>query len=403
MQLQGNCRMYQKTQDVKQEIPVVLAAQQIALCNSWVEINQQAVIHNIAQYKRIIGDRELAVIVKSNAYGHGMLPIARICEENSNVRWLCTASLSEALQLRQQGITKSILVLTYVDADLDLAVVHDIELVVYDIATLQKLQQCAERLKKIMRIHIKVDTGLSRLGIPRDQVMDLIQVAADMSHIKINGIFTHLAESERAQQEFTDQQIADMRSLRLSLQARNVMIPYHHYSCTAALTAVSHDDYNFARMGLGIYGLWPSKTNKETALQKYEDFFLKPVLTWKTRVVQVKRVSIGNAVGYARTYTTTRDSILAVLSIGYWEGYDRKLSNQGVVCVNNAYAPVVGRISMNVTVIDVTDIPEVAVGQEVTLLGAEQPISAEAIAEKIGTINWEVVTRINPLLPRIVV
>lgn len=395
--------MYQKTQEARLEPILITGVEQIALCNSWVEVNRQAIVHNIAQYKRIIGNRELAVVVKGNAYGHGMLHIARICEADVNVHWLCTASLSEALRLRENGITKSILVLTYIDDDLALAVAHDIEIVVYDIATLKTLQKHAEHLKKIMRVHVKVDTGLSRLGISPDAVLDLMRAAADLPNIKINGIFTHLSESEKSEAGFTQQQMAQFKAIKLRLAEQNVTIPYHHHSCTAALTAVSGAEYNFARMGLGIYGLWPSKANKAVTQQVYPDVFLRPVLTWKTRIVQVKPVSIGSAVGYARTYTTKRDSLLAILPIGYWEGYDRKLSNQGVVLVNGNYAPVVGRISMNVTIIDVTDVPGVAIGQEASLLGSDLQISAEAIAEKIGTINWEVVTRINPLLPRIVV
>lgn len=372
--------------------------------HSWVEISKQALFHNIAQYKQVVGERELAIVIKSNAYGHGMHAIAQLCEEHTDVAWLCTASLSESLQLRAAGITKPLLVLSYIDADLTDAVAHDIDLVLYDYEMLHQLQTIAVSLQKKARVHIKVDTGLSRLGLLPDAAYELICTAWGMSHVSVQGIFTHLAESEKSGKGFTAQQITHLRELKFKLTQQNIAIPYHHYSCSAALTAVEEQEYNFARMGLGVYGLWPSKENKIFTQKSYPNFTLKPVMQWKTKIVQIKKVPIWSFVGYARTHTTTRDTLLAVVPVGYWEGYDRKLSNQAAVMINGVCAQVIGRVSMNVMTIDITDVPgTVTVGTEVILLGAEPQISAEALAEKVGTINWEVVTRINPLLPRIIV
>ncbi len=332
-----------------------------------------------------------------------MYAIAQVCDSSPQVQWLCTASLSEAVQLRKQGIIKPMLVLSYLDAELVDAVELGIDVVIYDHTTLVQLQHVAAHLKKTARVHIKVDTGLSRLGLAPDAAYALICAGMQMPFIIINGMFTHFAESEKTGKGFTEQQIMQLRGLRVRLSEQAIVIPYYHFSCSAALTAVEEKEYNFARMGLGAYGLWPSKENKILTQKTYPEFSLQPVLTWKTRVVHIKQVPAWSFIGYGRTYTATRDTMLAILPVGYWEGYDRGLSNQAVVWVAGSYAPVVGRVSMNVMVIDVTDIPSVTVGSEVTLLGAQPQISAEAIAEKIGTINWEVVTRINPLLPRIVV
>lgn len=398
--------MYEKAHNLVSSHPLAttIPVQQAQQCHSWVEISKQAFFHNIAQYKRIIGERELAVVVKSNAYGHGMLAIAQLCQENSDVSWLCTASLSEGLQIRAAGVSKPLLVLSYIDADMTEAVMHSIDLVIYDYELLVQLQKIAAALQKIARVHIKVDTGLSRLGLAPDAAYDLIMKALQLSHIKVVGIFTHLAESEKTGRGFTAQQIACLQELKKRLADQNIIIPYHHYSCSAAITAVEEREYNLARMGLGVYGLWPSKENKIFAQKVDAHFTLKPVMQWKTKIIQIKKVPIWSFVGYARTHTTTRDTLLAVLPVGYWEGYDRTLSNQAVVLINGAYAPVIGRVSMNVMTIDITDVPGIVmVGTEVTLLGAASAISAETFAEKIGTINWEVVTRINPLLPRIVV
>lgn len=381
--------------------PNVVASQ--TLGSSWVEISKQAFLHNIAQYKHVVGERDFAVVVKSNAYGHGIDAIAQLCETSHAVQWMCTASLSEAVQLRRNGITKPLLVLSYIDADLTDAVMFDIDVVVYDHATLVHLHQAAQEMKKKARVHIKVDTGLSRLGVAPDAAYALICAGRQMPSLIINGIFTHFAESEKTGKGFTEQQILQMRMLKQRLAQEAITIPYYHYSCSAALTVVEDKEYNFARMGLGVYGLWPSKENKIITQKTYPDFTLLPVMTWKTKVVQVKQVPAWSFVGYGRTHTTTRETLLAVLPVGYWEGYGRGLSNQAVVLVQGCYAPVLGRVSMNVMVIDVTDVPGVVVGTEVTLLGAQAQISAEAIAEKVGTINWEVVTRINPLLPRILI
>lgn len=325
--------------------------------HSWIEVSRQALKHNIAQYKSIIGARDLAIVVKANAYGHGMGEIAQVCQDDEHVAWLCTASLSEAIKLRSHGIDKPILVLSYVDDDIMLAIDYGIDLVVYDLTMLDLLQQYAEKAKKCARIHVKVDTGLSRLGLQVQNSYELIVRASRMLWIKVNGIFTHLAESEKSGAAFTEQQMTCFRELHLKLVADDIVIPYRHYSCTAALTAVSLSDATLARMGIGVYGLWPSQDNKILTRQMYPQFSLEPVLTWKTKIVQIKHVLMGAHVGYARTHTTVRNSILAVLPIGYWEGYDRKLSSRGLVRINNTYAPVVGRVSMNITVIDITDVP----------------------------------------------
>jgi alanine racemase len=374
---------------------------------SWVEISRSALAHNISQYRQIVGDkRQLAVVIKSNAYGHGLLEVASLCDANIQVDWLCTVNLSEALTLRQAGIKKPILVLSYIDADPELAIMHDIDLVLYDQNLLYELQAHASRLQKIAHVHVKVDTGLSRLGLLPEAAFEMIMFAKSMSAVRVRGMFTHLAESEKMGSEFVAGQIARFHQLRDQLLSHAITVPCLHFSCSAALVSVLDPDYTFGRMGLGLYGLWPSKDNKACARERYPTMTLKPVLTWKTKIVQIKKVSAGNFVGYARTFKTERNSVLALLPVGYWEGYDRKLSNQGVVLVNNQPAPVVGRISMNITIIDITDIAEhgsIMVGQEVVLLGDHPELSAEAIAAKTSTISWEVVTKINPLLPRVLV
>lgn len=379
-------------------------ANSIEQAASWLEINRVAFEHNIAQYRSIVGaGKQLAVVIKSNAYGHGIAEIAQLCEQFPAVDWLCTVSLSEALAVRALGIRKPIFVLSYLDANLRLAVQQEIDLVVYDRQILGQLERIGQELNKCVYVHIKVDTGLSRLGLKPQAALDLVLEAQALTHIQIRGIFTHLAESEKSGDGFTKQQVGALQSVLAQLAQEGISIPLVHFSCTAALTVVDDTRYTFGRLGLGVYGLWPSQAAKEVTQERFPGFTLEPVMSWKTRVIQVKTVPAGSYVGYGRTFCTQRETTLAILSVGYWEGYARGLSNRAHVLINGVLAPVVGRISMNLTTIDVTDVPNVMVGSVVTLLGEHPALSPDTLAATLGTINWEVVTRINPLIPRVLV
>lgn len=373
----------------------------ISAPSSWVEISRSAIEHNIATYKNIIGpDVYLAPVIKANAYGHGILQVAPILEQHQAVSYICVVNLSEALVLRAHGIRKPILVLSYIDAPLEQAIIHDIDIPIFDYLTAHHANELAQSLGKKCTLHIKVDTGLSRAGKRYSEAIAFIQQIAGLSHCIIKGIFSHLANSEHKDQKYVFHQLENFNRVIQAAEEQGIHIPLKHTSCSAALLSAPTTHYNFARLGIGTYGLWPSSDNKTLAHINFPQVTLKPAMSWKTRIVQIKTVPEGSTVGYDRTHITTRQTILALLPIGYYEGYDRKLSNRATVLINNRFARVVGRISMNLTMVDITDIPGVEVGMEVILLGDKGPISAEALAEIIGTINYEVVTRINPLLER---
>ena len=360
---------------------------------SWVEINAQALAHNIASYKRLAGSAGLAVVVKSNAYGHGLTVVAPLLERMSGVAWLCTASLSEAVQVRQLGVTKPILVLSYIDMPYAHALEHAISLVVYDEQTLHELATQARRMGKKAYVHVKVDTGLSRLGVLYPQAMAFIQRARDLG-VCVQGGCTHLADAESADQRFVREQLERLDAITVALHAQGVPALVHA-SCSA-LFGVTDRTYDLMRLGLGAYGLWPSLASKNRGAVE-----LQPVLAWKTRVIQVKEVPVGSTIGYDRTYVAQRPMRLALLPVGYYDGYDRSLSNTGFVSIQGKKAPVVGRVSMNITTVDVTDCGVVAQGDEVVLIGAGVP--ADELGPLAHTINYELVTRINPLIARIVV
>jgi len=370
--------------------------------NTWVEINQKDFTHNIHQLKMVIGPGILfSPVIKSNAYGHDLLQIAQLCEVNTNVDWIGVVSLSEAVCLRKNYITKPILVLSIWDEDITYALLYNIDVVICDYFYAHHINSIARTLHKKAYVHIKIDTGLSRLGILAEHAQKVIEKIAQLSHIIIRGIFTHFSDSEQHDNSFAHKQIHIFNKLLESI--KTISIPYKHISCSAAVLTIPHAHFNFCRAGISIYGLWPSHETKQKTKKMYPQFELKPILQWKTRIIQIKIIPKNQYVGYDRTYKTDQRTKIGILPIGYYDGYDRKLSNCAKVYLKGKLAPIIGRVAMNLTIIDLTDIPNPQLHEEVTLLGPFRELTATDIAHKIGTINYEVVTRIHPAIPRLLV
>lgn len=368
--------------------------------NSWVEIDIQAILHNLASFKKIVAPGLLAPVIKSNAYGHGIELVATICEQSNSVDMICVVSVGEALQLRSIGIKKPILVLSILRDEIEQAVLQDIQLVVHDLPAAVILNDIGKRVGKRINAHIKVDTGLSRLGFLVPEAFEVVSLMHKLPFINLQGIFTHFAESDSADQSFTTEQIVRFNKLIDALEDHGIFIPLRHCSNSAAILANAGSRLNLCRLGIGVYGLWPSPENKHLTHSYDPSFVLKPALTWKTTIIQLKEVPAGSFVGYSCTYKVERPSLIATLPIGYWDGYDRGFSNVGMVLIKDQLKIVAGRVAMNLTMIDVTDM-DVYVGDEVILLGNYLGVTAEDLAARCQTINYEIVTRINPLLPRI--
>ncbi|MFZ5953785.1 MAG: alanine racemase [Candidatus Dependentiae bacterium] len=378
----------------------------VALCKhikTWVEISRSALIHNILQYKNIVGDTLLAPVVKSNAYGHDIGIIAQILNSLEAVSMLCVVSLSEAMGLRMLGITKPLLVLSIIDAHVRDAISNDIELVAYDFKTICYYNEVAKKLQKKALIHLKIDTGLSRIGACQEEAIALVNSVVRLEFIQVSGIFSHLANSEREKNSFAETQIVRFANIVQQLEKDGIHIPLRHISCSAAITALDMSHFTMARLGIGIYGLWPSLENALLTKQKYPTFSLKPVMTWKTKPIQIKQVPSGTSIGYDCTYITQRETKVATLPIGYWDGYDRGFSNNGYVVVKGIKAAIIGRIAMNLMMVDITDIPQVTLDDEIILLGEHPDVHADQLADRIKTINYEIVTRINPSIKRFIV
>ncbi len=372
--------------------------------HTWIEISKQALLHNIKMYKQAIGASALGVVVKSNAYGHGLEQIGSICQESPHADWLFTATLSEAVTLRARGVTKPILVIYFIDTDPGMALEHDIEVMVCDEQTLEELNQRATAAGKQFKIHLKVDSGMSRFGFDPGQTIAFVKKALSMPGVIATGIYSHLAQAANADQTFNREQEAAFLSVLHALKQERINIPYKHLANSAGSTALTNNQTNMVRLGLGAYGWWPSQSNKELTQAQFPTFELKPVLAFKTRIFQIKNLEANRFVGYDRTYKTTGPTKVAVLPVGYFDGYDRRLSSKGILLVRGQYAPVIGIIAMTTTLVDITHIPDARVGDEVILMGDYEKITPTQLANVIGSFNArEIMTRLNPLIPRIVI
>ena len=368
---------------------------------TWVEISAHALRANHRTFRRLLGPSvALMAAVKANAYGHGMEQVARIlasvpAPKRAAPLWFGVDSAAEALRLRESGIREQILVLGISDpADfLPMAETR----VSFVLARFQDIA-C---LPISARVHLKVETGTHRLGFFPEELPKVFG-ALHRRGIIPEGLYTHVADAENMHSPFLSTQRerflrAESLAFRMWPNARLL----RHLSATAAALRDPAARCDMVRVGIGLYGLLPDKGFLHHPIAKK----LRPALSWKTRVVQVKRILKGESVGYDRTYHAARAMTIAVLPVGYWDGFDRRLSNTGTVLVRGKKASVVGRVCMNMTMADVSNIPRVREGDEVVLLGKQghTEITAAEMAAALGTINYEVVTRINPLLMRAVV
>lgn len=377
---------------------------------NWVEISREAYRKNIAFFSsKLKNNAQISVVIKANGYGHGMIEIAGIASE-CGVNIFCVNSLAEALVLRKAGFVQRIIVLGPIMIHaIDSAVNNKIECVCYNIKNLLEFEKQAEIQKKQAFIHLKIETGTNRQGINGDELVKFLSILKNCKSVMIKGIYSHFANIE----DTTDHSYA---KYQIETFEKEVSIVREagfsgfdmHFASSAAAIIFPDTHFNMIRLGIAQYGLWPSK---ETYLSYITEFghgpehILIPVLTWKTVIGQIKNVKAGEFIGYGCSHQMTRDSKIAILPLGYSDGYDRKLSNQGYVLVKGKRAPVIGRIAMNLTTIDITDIPDVALEDEVVLIGTQgdQTIKAETVAQLAGTINYEIVSRIPDHIPRVVV
>jgi alanine racemase len=381
--------------------------------SSWCEISRQAIHSNISLLRQRIGPKVvLGVVVKSDAFGHGMIPCAQEFLA-AGADWLIVNFVYEAVQLRQAGIEAPIYICGNVSAAQSPWVAETgARVVLYDPEVARALAKTGQAVGRSLPVHLKIETGTHRQGLPLKSALELAQLVSELEGLELEGIATHYADIEdTTDHRFAMDQLAQLREARQAFQQAGFEVPMIHSANSAATILWNQTHGSMVRVGLAAYGLWPSRETYVKVLQMFaqsEAAFmpnLQPVLSWRARVVQVKDVPVGGYVSYGRTFRATYPMKIAVLPLGYHEGYDRRLSNLGYVLIHGMRSPIRGRICMNMFMVDVTHIPEVEVGTIATLLGVdgEEQITAEQLASWMGTINYEVVARIHPSQPRFIV
>jgi len=359
---------------------------------TWVEVSKSALLNNIAVIKKRLPPRTKFIsVVKSNAYGHGLLQVVDAIK--SKVDYFAVYDFNDAILLRKNKITKPLLLLgRLLPSQIDLAVKNEIEFSVSNFDLL-------ENVKKKISIHLAIDTGLGRDGfVAKDmpQVLKLLQ----NKNISVKGLYTHFAAPDDSKfNAYTKKQIAELLKWKSALAKINIK-PLVHASSSAGTFIEEFDCcLDAVRVGGGVWGLWSSEEVK--SLHKHQTE-LKPVLSWKCSIVELKSLPKGSKISYGGTFTLKRDSKIAILPIGYFDGIPRNTSNKGYVLINGIKVRQIGRVTMNMIIVDVTDVKKIKVGDEAMIIGqqAKETISAEDWGQWAESFNYEITTRINPNIPR---
>ena len=366
---------------------------------TWVEISLDNVENNIKNFKKTLSsDTALMAVVKADGYGHGAKEIAETAIE-AGATYLAVAFLDEAVVLRKAGFTIPILVLGYTSLDtetIEKAIDYGLTLTVYSKEAVESIQQLADQNKKVCRIHLKIDSGMNRIGVRTAE--EALQIVASITsdYLLLEGIFTHFADADAIESTFVHEQFNHFMHVVSKIQDEGYMIPIKHCCNTAATIAFPEMHLDMVRVGIGLYGLYP-----EQHLQDHIE--LKPAMTFKTKPILIKKVSAGQSVSYGRTYTTTTDSIIATIPVGYADGFSRALSNNGNVTLDGHKAPIVGRVCMDQTMVDLTEIDPVHFNKEIVLFGdpKDNCISISEVATQMNTIHYEVACLVGKRVPRV--
>jgi alanine racemase len=373
--------------------------QMVFFRQNWVEVNRSNFHFNLKKIKEYVArDTKIMAVVKANAYGHGGVVLAKETQR-VGIAWIGISSLEEGIQFREAGIKSNILILgnIFPFKNFQVAVAHSLTPTISTMSGLAALENLAAKLNKKINFHLKIDSGMGRIGVVSEASHSMLQKIAQISKTNMTGMYTHFAVAD-TDTVFTQQQLDVFTNIvkfaRINLGLKFIA----HAANSAALFRNKRAHLDMVRPGISIYGLTPFK-DAERFLK------LKPVLSWKTKIMFLKKVPSGFCVSYGRTFITNRVSIIATIPVGYADGYNRLLSNKCDVLVHGKRCPVAGRITMDMTMIDVTDVKGVALGDEVILIGAqgEENIKVDELAKIQNTINYEVTCAISARVPRIIV
>lgn len=361
----------------------------------WIEVDLSAVRHNFTQIRRHVGpDRQLLTVVKANAYGHGLLPISKTLTE-AGADLLGVASVAEGISLRQSGVEGKVFVMgPLLPEEARLVVEHQLTQAVGDEAGAQVLSDAACFLERPVAVHLKVDTGMGRYGVWHEEAVVLYQKLLQMRGLKVEGLFTHLSSAGQ-NPRVTEEQLMHFRQVVEQLQTAGFPTGLRHAANSVGLLKFPESHWDLVRTGLLIYGVSPVKEG--------QPLDLRSALSLKSRVRFLKTVQPARTVSYGGTWKAERPTVVATIPIGYAHGYSRALSNQGKLLIRGRRAPVIGRVTMEDLMADVTDIPGVAVGDEVVLIGRQEneTMSAEELARCASTIPYEILVGLSPRIPRV--
>lgn len=360
--------------------------------NAWIELDLDALEHNIHALRSVIGPAvDLIAVVKANAYGHGLAAIAPALA-SIGVERFAVVSVAEALALRRLGVHGPVLVMGHAfPGDAAAAVSHDITLTIHSLELAKALAAEARAAGKVIPVHIKVDTGLHRFGAAPDDAIALAHAARNLDDVAVEGLWTHMANADEADDSFSERQHAVFEEVSAALP----WIPYRHAANSATALRRPELRYNGVRVGLAMHGVVPPNT---------PDIGLRPVLTLKARLARVSTIEPGEGVSYGLTWQASRQSRIGLVPVGYGDGLLRALGNRGATLAGGHRVPMVGRMCMDHYVVDVTDVPgPVIEGTEVVIIGAQgdEQVTADELAGYAGTISWEVLSSLQARLPRV--
>ena len=363
----------------------------------WIEVDLDAIRHNVAAIRGLLDpDCQVMAVVKSQAYGHGMVAVARAAVE-AGASWLGVARVREGVQLRDAGFDGPILLLgPVVRAEVPLLVARDLRPTVVSDGLAREISAAAVSLGRVVRVHLKVDTGLGRYGASLEEVNRLARVVDSLPGLQLEGLYSHFATADEVDGSYAASQLQGFHAARLAMEREGFRFSVVHMAASGGTLGVAGSHFNLVRLGLSLYGLYPAPHLVGRAK-------LSPALSLHSSVARVFTLQPGQSVGYGRTFVATLPVQAALVPVGYADGLPRSHSNRGCVLVNGRRAPLIGRVSMDQCVADVSQCGTVQVGDPVVLIGrqGQERISCEEFAERSGTISYEVVTSLGYRVPRV--
>lgn len=369
--------------------------------NIFIEISRSAIKHNLKIIKKTIGNScILAPVVKANAYGHGLILTSQIMVE-AGAKWICVNSIEEALKLRQNKIKVPLLIIgPSLPENAQLIIKSQSRVFVSSLELAKALNMAAKKSNETALIHLKIDTGMGRQGIIYTEALNFIKKINSFKHLKIEGIATHFATSD--ENKNNNHFLKQLKNFQETTKQIEIFLKrklIKHCANSAATMLYPQARMDMCRVGIALYGCYPSFLVKKNWEKSHQP--LKPVMSVNTKITQIKNVPVGSCLSYGCTYITKKPTKIAVLPVGYFDGLPRLISNRGQLFVKNKITPIIGRVCMNITLIDISNIKNVKIGDRVEIIGSH--LTADKLAQKLQTINYEVLTNWKESIPRLII